>query len=141
MTSILRTSLEFDKQFYKLNYINDFPLLFPNQTEESIARIDEFISTLKPGDKIDVLKVDLHSKRFCWLPGFVKKIANISIHVQLEWHKNVISLDKKGMNIHPSGSHEADYQWRSDLKEGDYVDFQDMHSVWVKAKIVDRKEE
>lgn len=40
MTSIIRTSLEFDKQFYKLNYINDFPLLFPSQTEESIARID-----------------------------------------------------------------------------------------------------
>jgi hypothetical protein len=82
MTSILRTSLEFDKQFYKLNYINDYPLLYPPQTEADVGRIDQFISSIKNGDPVDILKVDTHSKRFCWLPGTVKKQTSLSIHIQ-----------------------------------------------------------
>lgn len=82
MTSILKTSLEFDKQFYKLNYINDYPLLYPPQTESDIAKIDQFLSTIKNGDAVDVLKVDTHSKRFCWLPGTVKKQTSLSIQIQ-----------------------------------------------------------
>lgn len=31
--SILKNCLEFDKQFYKLNYFNDYPLIFPAPTE------------------------------------------------------------------------------------------------------------
>jgi hypothetical protein len=34
MSSILKTSLEYDKQFYKLNYINDYQLIFPYPTSD-----------------------------------------------------------------------------------------------------------
>lgn len=112
MTSILKTSLEFDKQFYKLNYINDYPLLYPSPTEADVAKIDQFLSTIKNGDPVDFLKVDTHSKRFCWLPGTVKKQTSLSIQVQTEWDRNVIPLDKKGMCVYPSGSKEAYYIWR-----------------------------
>ncbi len=104
MNSILRTSLEFDKQFYKLNYINDYPLLYPTQTEADIARIDQFIASLKNGDPVDILKVDPHTKRFCWLPGTFKKQTSLSIQVQTEWDRNTMALDKKGMLVHPYGS-------------------------------------
>lgn len=40
MNSILKNCLEPDKQFYKLNYINDYPLLTPVATEETVNRID-----------------------------------------------------------------------------------------------------
>jgi hypothetical protein len=96
---------------------------------------------LKPGDQIDVLKSDSHSKRFCWLPGRVKKITSLSIHIQLDWDKNVLPLDKKGMFVHPFRSMEAHYLWRSELKEGDFVDFQDGRSVWVNAKVGGKREE
>jgi hypothetical protein len=112
MTSILKTSLEFDKQFYKLNYINDYPLLYPLQNESDVARIDQFLSTIKNGDPVDVLKVDTHSKRFCWLPGTVKKQTSLSIQIQTDWDKNIVPLDKKGMYVHPFGSHESYYRWR-----------------------------
>lgn len=112
ITSIVKTSLEYDKQFYKLNYINDYPLLFPHQTEADVAKIDEFISSLKPGDRVDILKADTHSKRFCWLPATVKKTTNLSIHTQAEWDKNIIPFDKKGMCVHPYKSREAQYRWR-----------------------------
>lgn len=112
LTSILRTSLEFDKQFYKLNYINEYPLLYPAPTEADIAKIDQFLSTLKNGDQVDFLKVDTHSKRFCWLPGIVKKQTSLSIQIQTEWDRNIIPLDKKGMHVHPYGSKEIFYNWR-----------------------------
>jgi hypothetical protein len=82
MNSILRTSLEFDKQFYKLNYINDYPLLHPTQTEADIAKIDQFLASVKIGEPVDILKVDTHTKRFCWVPGTIKKQTSLSIHVQ-----------------------------------------------------------
>ena len=104
MTSILKTSLEYDKQFYKLNYVNDYPLLLPAPSESDVAQIDQFLSVLKSGDPVDVLKVDTHSKRFCWVPGHVKKQTSLSIHVQTNWDKNTIPLDKKGMCVHPPGS-------------------------------------
>ena len=34
MSSILKISLEYDKQFYKLNYINDYQLIFPFPTND-----------------------------------------------------------------------------------------------------------
>ena len=37
MTSILKTSLEYDKQFYKLNYVNDYPLLLPAPSPDCLA--------------------------------------------------------------------------------------------------------
>lgn len=82
MNSILRTSLEFDKQFYKLNNINDYPLLYPTQTEADIAKIDQFLASIKIGEPVDILKVDTHTKRFCWVPGTIKKQTSLSIHVQ-----------------------------------------------------------
>jgi hypothetical protein len=118
-----------------LNYINDYPLLYPTPSESDIAKIDQFLSALKNSDAVDVLKVDTHSKRFCWVPGRVKKHTSLSIHIQIDWDKNTLPLDKKGMCVHPSGSKEAYYRWRKDLKEGDFVDFYDSRSLWVRAKV------
>ena len=49
-SSILRNTLEFDKQFYKLNYTNEYSLLPTLPTTAEITRIDDFIATLKAGD-------------------------------------------------------------------------------------------
>jgi len=44
---------------------------------------------LKPNDKVDVVKVDGHTRRFCWLPGTVRKITAINIHVLPDNDKNI----------------------------------------------------
>jgi len=38
--SIIKQSLEFDKQFYKINYSNDYPLLAAPPSENDIAKMD-----------------------------------------------------------------------------------------------------
>lgn len=71
MSSILKTSLEYDKQFYKLNYINDYQLIFPCPTADEISKNIDFINELKPDDFADFIKIDHHTRRFCWLSGKV----------------------------------------------------------------------
>jgi hypothetical protein len=50
------------------------------------------------------------------------------------------SLDRKSLYIQPHKSREASYAWRNSLKEGDYVDYMDNKSIWVRAKIAERRE-
>lgn len=63
--------------------------------------MDEFINSLKAGDKIDMLKSDSHSKRFCWLPGTVKKLSNLSVYAVSDFDKSTTSVDRKSMHIYP----------------------------------------
>ena len=56
MCNIVKWAFDHDKNFFKVNYINEHSLLVIPPTEEEITRIDKFIDNLNPGDKIDVLK-------------------------------------------------------------------------------------
>ena len=56
MVSILKQTFDIEKQFYKLNYTNDYPYLIIPPSEEYVNEIDDFIDKLKVGDKVDVLK-------------------------------------------------------------------------------------
>jgi len=140
LNSILRNALEFEKQFFKLNYICDFPLFFPFPTEQDIAQIDIFVSGLKSGDRVDVLKTDPHTKRFCWLPGTIRKVTNLSIHVQPDGDRSSYSLDKRGMCVFPLGHQKAHYEWRLALTIGSMVDLQDSSAWWKSAKVIEKRE-
>ena len=94
---------------------------------------------LKAGDRVDVLKSDAHSRRFCWLPGSVKKLTNLSIHVNLDWDKSTYSFDRKNMHVYPSETMKEHYSWRNELEIASEVDYQDSKSCWVKAKITKKR--
>jgi hypothetical protein len=103
MCTILKNALETDKPFYKLNYVNDYYNLVIPPSEEEVHRIDDFIGNLSAGDKIDVLKTSMHSKRVCWLPGVVKKISSLSVYVNILHEKGTFNFDRKLMQVHPDG--------------------------------------
>jgi hypothetical protein len=71
---------------------------------------------LKIGDKVDVMRNDIHSKRFCWVSGTVKKITNLSIHIYVDYEKGTFTVDKKGMFLYPHGEKKEQYEWRFNLK-------------------------
>lgn len=58
---------------------------------------------------MDVLKTDVHSKRYCWLPGTVKKITNLSIHVLPDGERTSCSYDKKLLFVLPFGAMKQQY--------------------------------
>ena len=130
-SSILRIIFEYDKQFYKLNYINNYAHLLNPPTQEELTLNEEFANSLKPEDMVDIIRVDPHSRRFCWLPGTVRKATSLNVHVLPLHDKTIYALEKKVMLVFPHKSHEQQYEWRYKLEKGSKVDFQDNRSCWV----------
>jgi hypothetical protein len=138
-TSILKIVFEFDKQFYKLNYINTYPHLLTVPTPEEINKNEEFVAGLKIDSRVDVIKTDPHSRRLSWLPGTVKKLTSINIHVVPDNDKTIFPFEKKMMCVYPHETMKAQYQWRYELAKGSKVDYQDNKSCWVEAIVRDTK--
>lgn len=137
--AILRNVFEFEKQFFKVNYVCETPLLHPLPTTQQASAADVFAMGLKVGDAVDVLRVDAHSRRFCWLPGKVKKVTNLSLYVQPQCDRSSYSLDKKGLLVFPHGSRSHLYEWRLNLQAGDKVDLLDQSACWRSATVAERR--
>ena len=88
---------------------------------------------------MDVIKIDPHSRRFCCLPGTVRKVTSINLHVLPDNDKTIYPFEKKMMLVYPHGSLKEKYEWRYNLAKESKVDFQDSKSCWVSATITDIK--
>ena len=102
--SILKIVFEYEKQFYKLNYINNFSHLSKLPSNEETQKNEEFIATLKPEAKIDLIKIDPHSRRFCYLPGSVRKLTSMNVHALPLNEKTIYPFEKKMMLVFPEGT-------------------------------------
>lgn len=109
MSNMVRQTFDIEKNFYKVNYINEHPHLIIPPSEEEITRIDHFISDLKAGDRVDVLKGEMHTKRLCWLPGTIKKVSSLSIHVVFDYEKGSYTFDRRSMQVVPAESKKSEY--------------------------------
>lgn len=84
MTLILKHIFDIEKHFFKHNYTNQYHNLVQIPSKELIEKTNSFISTLKTGDRVDVLKTEHHSKRVCWLPATFIKASSLYIYVKCD---------------------------------------------------------
>jgi len=57
MTLILKHTFDYEKPFFKTNYTNQYHCLVIPPEPELIENVNSFVSGLKIGDKVDVLKI------------------------------------------------------------------------------------
>lgn len=104
MTLILKHTFDFEKQFFKVNYSNQYHNLILLPTKQEIEETNAFMSTLKPGDRVDVLKTEHHSKRVCWLPGTFIKASALYIYVRCDNDRTNLNIDLNTLQLRPLGS-------------------------------------
>lgn len=78
-------------------------------TKQEAEAINTFVSGLKTGDRVDVLKCEHQSKRVCWLPAVFVKCSSISITVRFDNEKSNTNLDINSLQVRPFESKKADY--------------------------------
>lgn len=135
MTLILKHTFDFEKQFFKINYTNQYHCLVVPPTKEQAEVINNLPSTLKAGDRVDVLKSEHQSKRVCWLPGTFVKCSALYITVRCDNDKSNLNIDINNLQVRPFGEKKNEYEWRFNLKVGDKVDYLKDSSNWIQTEI------
>lgn len=88
---------------------------------------------------MDVLKVEMHTKRACWVPATVKKLTSLSVHLMIDFEKGTHTIDRKNMLVFPFEEKKGEYEWRINLKAGDKIDIQDNYGNWIVGTITERR--
>jgi len=104
MTFILKHTFDFEKQFFKINYSNQYHNLVIPPTKDEVETITTFVTGLKSGDRVDVLKCENQSKRVCWLPGIYVKSSTLYIAGRCDNDRANINIDLNNLQVRPPGS-------------------------------------
>lgn len=90
------------------------------------------------GDEVDALKIDLYGKRMVWSRAKINKIGYASNYVEFLHDRNSAdrNVDKRGFELAPAGTFtKDDWDWRLNVKVGDWVDYEESPGSWLKIKV------
>ena len=104
----------------------------------------QWVQSLKEGDLIDCIKIESQSKKACWSRakiGFVlENHYRIAFLNDRESSNRYVEKNNQAHEIAALGTKTKDYEWRMNLKAGDFIDACDPSNVWTPSIIVDQRQ-
>jgi hypothetical protein len=110
-------------------YSGNDPSIIDKLAPEDVA----WRKSLKEGDKIDAVKIDLNYNLKMWSKAEITLITNDIFHLFFEDDDKALShrqLHWYSLDIAPYNTKSKGDEWRKELKVGDFIDAYDSTKAW-----------